>query len=398
MERSFLLSHFCFLLFPPMSHSTQPLQPHHGEITHSEAPTVTVTEAFLEKNFRKIVIAGVAALVLVCLIGVFKYKSVTTARESGELVTAAKTPEDCDIIIQKYSGSTAAGNALLMKADLLWKQNKKDGAFGAWREFATKFTKHPFYQSGLIALASKLEVEGNKAEARAIYERFDKEFPQSPFAPMAKVRLADQAWADGKDDDAKKILAEIPVKYPGSPFFEQHEQRQKWITAALPNKEVDGPPKPKETSPALPPGMPPTTGGVKPIQLDAQLGGTTVTPGGPTTVPIKIEPAKSPATTPPPAITIDGKPATLTPPPAPAAPSAIVTPQGTAVTNPAIQITPTTPPPAPQMKIPDAKLDVPPPNATAPAGAPAETAPVTPSSEPKPPVPPTPVPPAPEKK
>lgn len=299
--------------------SNKPLQPHHGEIPHHEDIPATATEAFLEKNFRKIVIGAVAVIAVASVGGLVRYKSHQTAVEAGEQLTAAKTVEDCDIVIQKYPGSNAAGNALLLKADLLWKANKKDSAVGTLQEFTKNFPKHPFYQSGLLGLASKLESTGDKAGAKAIYERFNGEFGKSEFTSVAQVRLADILWADGKEDEAKKLLELLPSKHPGEMSVEMTQQRLDLIAAGLPTREVDGPPQPKkEDKPADPKAGPGVTGAlgqpieikpgnIKPIKLEAGLGAPNVPAGTPVPGEFKPQtPPKPPVPPPAPAAGVNG--------------------------------------------------------------------------------------------
>lgn len=280
--------------------SNKPLQPHHGEIPHHDAAPVTPMEAFLEKNFRKMIIAAVVGIGVASVAGLIRYKTGVTEQAAGEALSSAKTVEDCDLVVQKYPGSSAAGNALLAKADLLWKANKKDSALGVLRDFTKSYTKHPFFLSGLMGLASKLEASGDKAEAKSIYERVAGEFSKSEFAPLAQVRLGDLMWADGKSDDAKKHFLQLPSKYPGELTTELTQTRIDLIDAGLPTKEVDGPPKPKtEPKPvgaaATSAPIEITPNGAKPIKLDIGKGGppggvsvpVTVTPQGGTPTPVK---------------------------------------------------------------------------------------------------------------
>lgn len=363
--------------------SNKPLQPHHGEIPHHEDIPATATEAFLEKNFRKIVIGAVAVAAVASVGGLVRYKSHQTAVEAGEQLTAAKTVEDCDIVAQKFPGSNAAGNALLLKADLLWKANKKDSAVAALKEFTNAYSKHPFYQAGLIGLASKLEATGDKAGAKAIYDRFTGEFSKSEFAAVAQVRLADILWADGKEDEAKKMLELLPSKYPGEMTVEATQQRLDLIAAGLPTKEVDGPPQPKkEDKPAGTPtvGQPieiKPGGSVTPIKLDAGLGTlsptvpapTAPSPAGDGKGKIEVKPAPASAV---------GQPKMLEPKPEPSKPTA--TP-----TAPNIKIGPPVKPATPPAGAPAVN---PPPSPPPPANTPAAPAPA--AAAPKPVTPPAP--------
>lgn len=333
----------------------QPIYNHTGEVPQPHIDPVAGSEAFLEKHIKKIVLASIVAVAAVSVVGMVRYKAHLTAIEAGEMVTAAKTIEDCDLVVQKYPGSVAAGNALLLKADLQWKANKKDSALGTLREFTQNFSSHPFFVSGLMALGSKLEASNEKAEAKGIYERVAKEFGKSEFAPLAQIRIGDLMWADGKDEEAKKFFEALPSQFPGELTVSMSQNRLDLIAAGLPTKEVDGPPPPpKKEEPAPVPGAPGTPGAIAPIKLDSKLGGTPI-----------------PVTIPPP-------------------PSATITPQGTAITTPAISVDAKMPPkPGPQALPPVPAPNVPPPPADKkvdPKAPPATSAP-KPTSPPTPPAP-----------
>ncbi len=385
----------------------KPLQPHPGEIPHHVEAPADATEAFLEQNFRKILLLAVAIVAVVAVVGMIRYKKHQTDQAAAEQLSSAKTVEDCDLVIQKYPGSIAAGNAMLIKADLLWKANKKDSAVGVLKDFTKSSPKHPFFLSGLMGLASKIEASGDKAEAKAIYERITGEFAKSEFAPVALLRLGDMLWADGKDEEAKKLFESLPSKYPGELSVNMSQARLDLIAAGLPTKEVDGPPQPKKDDKAPAPAtgatpiqLPP--GGLTPIKLEAGLGpqGTisptaTLTPGGGavTNPAISISPAPSPGS---PAAGVKMIEPSITPAPAPDAsdtPTLRVgppvqqstAPPGVPVEKPAAAQPPATTPTT-------APLPVPPPPAPTPAPAkPApDTAPPIPPAPTVPPVPPVP--------
>jgi TolA-binding protein len=326
----------------------QPIYNHTGEVPHHQQAPVAGPEVFLEKHFKKIVLLAIVAAAGASVAGLVKYKNALTATEAGQLVSAAKTIEDCDLVVQKYPGSTAAGNALLLKADLQWKANKKDTALGTLREFTKGFSSHPFFVSGLIGLASKLESTGEKAEAKTIYERVSSEFAKSEFAPMAQIRLGDLLWADGKDEEAKKFFESLPSKFPGELTVSMSQNRLDLIGAGLPTKEVDGPPPPPKKEEPAAPNTPPISigGGTQPIKLESGLGAS---------VPVTV----------------------------PATPTATLTPQGTAVTNPAISVTPTAVPQKPASLPPVTPTDLKAPPAVKMVEPTA--APVAPVTQPKPP-------------
>lgn len=293
----------------------------------SQELPATGMEKFLEDNARKLVWLFIIAVVAIIAFGVIKHQNTLKANEAAEAFTGAKTVEDCDLVISRYPGSNAAANALLLKADLLWDQNKKSSAVEALKEFTTKDASNPLAVFALLGLGSKLDAMGETKEAQAIFERITNEFASSEAAPLAQVRLGDLLWAQGKADEAKKAYEELAVKFPDMPGFQTISQnRLGWIAASLPTKEVDAPPAPKvEPKPAAAvPGLPN-------IKLNAANSGigATIAPSVapvPVTVPAPVTPAPStpaPSAAPTtPAAPVPAAPASpATPPPAAAAPA-----------------------------------------------------------------------------
>ncbi|MFZ2279491.1 MAG: tetratricopeptide repeat protein [Prosthecobacter sp.] len=330
----------------------------------SQELPATGMEKFLEDNARKLVWLFIIAVVAIIAFGVIKHQNTLKANEAAEAFTGAKTVEDCDLVISRYPGSNAAANALLLKADLLWDQNKKSSAVEALREFTTKDASNPLAVFALLGLASKLDAMGETKEAQAIFERITNEFASSEAAPLAQVRLGDLLWAQGKTDEAKKAYEELAVKFPDMPGFQTISQnRLGWIAASLPTKEVDAPPAPKvEPKPAAAvPGMPN-------IKLNAANSGIGATIA-PAVVPVPAAPsapAPAAATMPAPAAAPAPAPAAPTAPSSPAPAPAATTPAASPAATPA-PTTPASPPAA----------------APAPATTPATPAPAAPTA-PKP--------------
>lgn len=341
-------------------------------------------EKFLEDNARKLVWLFIIAVVAIIAFGVIKHQNTLKAKEAAEAFTGAKTVEDCDLVISRYPGSNAAANALLLKADLLWDQNKKSSAVEALREFTTKDASNPLAVFALLGLGSKLDAMGETKEAQAIFERITNEFASSEAAPLAQVRLGDLLWAQGKADEAKKAYEELAVKFPDMPGFQTISQnRLGWIAASLPTTEVDAPPAPKvEPKPAA---AVPVMPNIKLNAANSGIGATTA----PVTVPAPAAPsapAPAAATMPAPATTPAAAPA-----PAPAAaPATPTTPAPSPTAPPAPAAAPVTPAPAPSAPATPA----PAPAATTPAATPASAPAAVPAPATTPPATPTPAAPA----
>lgn len=322
-------------------------------------PSASALEAFLDKHFRTVVVICLGLIVVSAVAGVLRFRARAAAEEAAQAATAAKTVDDCDIVLQKYKGTTAAGNALLTKSKLLWEQTKKDQSVAALREFVAGYTSHPFYTQALLSLATRLEsLGGNEVkEAQSIYEKIVNEYKTSEVAGLAQLRIADILWSQGKEDEAKKIYDEQPRKFIGQ-YGDMVDDRVKWITSALPVKEVDAPkPPPDSIKAPTPPSAPainltPGKNGTSvPFEIKAQPAPspkpqtslpvpelkTIPAPGTPPanpTAPVKVEPVKpaaAPAPAPAPTIKVEPvkpavQPSASTPPvavpPAPAAPAA----------------------------------------------------------------------------
>ena len=305
--------------------------------TSQELPA-TGMEKFIEDNSRKLVWLFIIVVVALCVFAFVHHQNKLKGEEAAEAFTGAKTVEDCDLVISRYPGTAAAANALLLKADLLWEQNKKSSAVEALKEFTTKDSSNPLAIFALLGLGSKLDAMGESKEAQAVFERITNEFATSEAAPMAQVRLGDLLWAQGKADEAKKAYEDLALKFPDMLEFQTISQsRLGWIAASLPTKEVDPPPAPKvEPKPAAAsaiPGMP----NIKLNAVNSGIGATIAPPG--TTAPVSVPAMLPPTTTPAPAA---GSPSPA-PVPEPAAPATPAAPPAPAAAAPA----PVAPPAAP---------------------------------------------------
>ena len=366
--------------------------------TSQELPATGV-EKFLEDNARKLVWLFIIVVVAIIGFAWVKHQNKLTAEEAAEAFTSAKTVEDCDLVMSRYPGSNAAANALLLKADLLWDQNKKTTAIEALKEFTTKNASHPLAVFALLGLGTKLDAMGESKEAQSVFERILNEFSSSEAAPLAQVRLGDLLWAQGKADEARKTYEDLAVKFPDLPEYQGiSKSRLDWIAAALPTKEVDAPPAPKvEPKPAAAvPGLP----NIKLNGASSGIGATiapvmvppTATPAPAATTPAATTPA---APAPAPAAPASAAPASAAPAPAapapaattPAAPAPAATKPAPAMPTPAPAPTPAPvpAPPAPALvPVPVPAPTAPPASAPPPAAAAPAAPPATPAPAPAP--------------
>lgn len=272
-------------------------------------------EQFLEQNFKKILVLIVLIAVLLGAMGVARHFKAQTELEAAELFTSATTPELCEVVTQKYPGTVAAGNAILMKADLLWQADKKQDSVSELNRFLKELPENALRPQVMLALASKYNALGDTANANKTLDELLNTFPKSEIAAGAQALKGDLLWADGKVEEARKIFESLPRNYPGSSFLGETEERLKMMNSGLPTVELDPPPAPP--APVVPP----------------------VVPAAPLLPELKV-PATPPVTAPAPAT-----PAPATPAPAVPAPTTPAAPAATPAPAPA---------PTPEPKAPEA--------------------------------------------
>ncbi len=263
-------------------------------------------EDWLERNFKKLLLLVLLVILAVAAYFIVRYRTDALRMEAGAAFTSADSIEAHDAVISKFAGTPAAANSLLKKAELLWDKNQKDSSVEALRKFLAGHPKHPLLMQTKLALATRLEVMGEKDEARKLYEEITASATASEVTPLAEIRLADLLWSEGKLEEAKTLYAGLPSKYPGTnqPFFDQSQERLKWAGADLPTTEVDppAPPPAPEGAAEAPAPKPPGTIELPPINLanpnaaGAPMSVTVSPEGGVTTAPVEIKP-----TVPPPA-------------------------------------------------------------------------------------------------
>ncbi|MEY4483483.1 MAG: hypothetical protein RL693_935 [Verrucomicrobiota bacterium] len=280
-------------------------------------------EQFLEQNFKKILIAFALVAVLLGVLGIARHFQAQTELEAAEKFTSATTAEECEVVIQKYPGSVAAGNAILMKADLLWQADKKQDSVTELNRFLKDLPQNSLRPHAMLALASKQAALGETANANKTLDDLLAAFPKSEIAAGAQALKGDLLWADGKVEEAKKIFEGLPRNYPGSAFLGETEERLKMMNSGLPTVEVDAPPAPPApVTPPAPPALTPLLPELKlpatpPVTAPAPAPAATATPAAP--VPAPAAPtAPTPAVPAPPAAATTPVAPAPTPTPAPA--------------------------------------------------------------------------------
>ncbi|MCB1235284.1 MAG: tetratricopeptide repeat protein [Verrucomicrobiae bacterium] len=298
--------------------------------------------ATLEKHKGLVLAVTLAIALAVCLLLVFKELGRQKNAEAGAAFTAAaaeRSIEKLDAVVADFSGTVAAGNALLTKAEIQADGGNTEDAKATFTAFVNDFPDHPLHDQGLYALGNLHQSAGDNAKAAEFYDRLLGESPDSEVGPLVTIRKgdialaeADALLAEGKSGEAEERKKEAERLYNESitkrefrmsPFYDLANARLELLVVGRP-PVVPPPPKPEpkpepkpkpETGAAAPtPGA-----GDKPKAPAKPAAPKTQTPSAPAK-PVSTEPAPKPAAAPttPPSADKPKKPAAPTPSPEPA--------------------------------------------------------------------------------
>lgn len=163
----------------------------------------------------------VAALAIYFLTQVMQSRRMTAASQA---LAAATTPDNWRQVIKDYEGTAAGGNAHLLLADQLRKENKLDEAVSILRAFVDSYPNHPLLSGGLTSLAATLEEQGKTDEALDIYQKVSTTYSTSFSTPIALLAQARISKTQNKIDEAKRLYDQVINQFPETPFAQQAQR------------------------------------------------------------------------------------------------------------------------------------------------------------------------------
>jgi TolA-binding protein len=171
-------------------------------------------------RFQKEIAAALVIAVL-AIIGFAGYRFYTNRRDSkaAELLGSARTAEDYQGVIARYSGTPAGASAYLLLAEKQRNEKKFAEANATLKEFIDKNPEHDFAPTAQLAMAANLEAMGKNDEALAIYQQVAAKYPNSFAAPLALISEVPLLKEKNRIEDARRVCEEILTRYrmPGQP-------------------------------------------------------------------------------------------------------------------------------------------------------------------------------------
>ena len=246
-------------------------------------PTATpaTTEASVEAQvfwlrYQKEIAAALIVLIL-AMCGYAGYRIYVNRREANaaQMLGSAKTPQEYQEVINRYSGTPAGASANLLLAEKLQSEKKFAESNSALQNFIDKNPDHEFLPTAQLMMAANLEAMGKSDEALAVYQQVALKYPNSFSAPLAMISEVPLLKAKNRIEDARRVCEEILTKYrmPGQAAEASRDDRMEtvWAAEAMRHlRSLKAPDQPKlPPAAAAPPGVPPMIAAPQPAPTAA---------------------------------------------------------------------------------------------------------------------------------
>jgi predicted negative regulator of RcsB-dependent stress response len=209
----------------------------------------------------------IAAALIIAVLSIFGfagYRFYVYQHDSkaAELLGNARTEQDYQDVIARYSGTPAGATAYLLLADKQRNEKKFAEANATLKEFIDKNPDHNFAPTAQVAMAANLEAIGKNDEALAIYQQTAAKYPNSFIAPLALISEVPLLKAKNRIEDARRICEDILTKYrmPGQPVetaTRDDRMETVWAGEAMRQlRSLKPPEQPKPAPAAAAPGVP----------------------------------------------------------------------------------------------------------------------------------------------
>jgi predicted negative regulator of RcsB-dependent stress response len=210
-------------------------------------------------------IAVALVIAVLAMVGFAGYRFYLNQRDSkaAELLGNARTAQEYQAVIARYSGTPAGASAYLLLADKQRNEKKFAEANATLKEFIDKNPDHDFVPTAQMAMAANLEALGKNDEALAIYQLVAAKYPNSFIAPLALILEVPLLKAKNRIEDARRICENILTKYrvPGQPVdaaTRDDRMETVWAGEAMRQlRSLKPPEQPKPGPAAVAPGIPP---------------------------------------------------------------------------------------------------------------------------------------------
>jgi TolA-binding protein len=179
------------------------------------------SDLFWDEHKKTILAAVALLLIALAVYAIYETTEQNKRASAGAALAQAAKPEDYKSLIEKYPGTTAAGNAHLLLAKQQRDEKKFDDASATLRNFTDRYPEHPLIDAGWLSLAETQALQGKPDDAVKTYQTVTSKYPTSYSAPLATLAQASLLKTQGKPEDAKQLYENFLAQYPGSTFTQE---------------------------------------------------------------------------------------------------------------------------------------------------------------------------------
>lgn len=182
-------------------------------------PSLEMSDAdlFWQDHWKKFVWGLVAVVALILASGAWMFYTSQRRSSAEALYSLADSPEAWRNVIDRYPGTTVAGDARLRLASALRAQGDLGGASSELEALVNSQPDHPLAGAAWLALGEVREAQGKAEEALQCYRESSSRYKESYTAPLAMIAEAKSLASQGRLGEAKSLLESIAPAYPDSP-------------------------------------------------------------------------------------------------------------------------------------------------------------------------------------
>ena len=173
--------------------------------------------SFFWERYKLVIVALIFAGIGVALF--YTYLRVTKAAfnaRAQEFFDAQNRTEDLQKVVDKYPGTPAAAQALLIIGEKFYSDKEWDKASQIYSKFLQSFPNHEFSPNALMGIGAVYEAKGDFEKAVDTYRKVYENFPGSYRAAEARLALGQIYERQGQKAKARQIYESIPAAHPQS--------------------------------------------------------------------------------------------------------------------------------------------------------------------------------------
>jgi predicted negative regulator of RcsB-dependent stress response len=209
--------------------------------TPSARDAALEARVFWWKFRREITAAIVLALLALAGFGVYRFFSTQRASAASALLSGAKTAQDYQEVMARYSNTAAGASAYLLLAEEQRKEKKFAEANATLQTFIARNPDHEFVPTAQMAIAANLESMGKMDEALAVYQQVAAKYPGNFNAPLALMSEVSLLKAKNRTDEARRICEKVMTDYRDSLWISEAARQLRTLPASVPSAPTAGP-------------------------------------------------------------------------------------------------------------------------------------------------------------